>query len=240
MNTEFDPEKGAILLVDKPVGWTSFNVVAKIRGALHALCGHRVKVGHAGTLDPLASGLLILGTGAFTKKLPLLTGEDKAYTATLRLGQSTPSYDAETQVDRERPWVHLGAEAVRAALRAFTGDILQRPPDFSAKRFRGERAYHLARAGETVELAPVPLTIHRLELVGVDGPEVTVEVQCSKGTYIRSLAHDIGEALGCGAHLVALRRMASGGYHVRDARTPAEWSEWLDGWASKGGKQTGN
>lgn len=234
MSGELDPKSGAILLVDKPVGWTSFNVVAKIRGALHALTGQKVKVGHAGTLDPLASGLLVIGTGRCTKQLPQLTDDDKIYVATLRLGESTPSYDAETEVDQERPWEHIDEGAVRQVLERFTGNIMQRPPDFSAKRFRGERAYHLARSGEAVELPSVPVIIHRLELLKMEGHSVTVEVHCSKGTYIRSLGHDIGEALGCGAYLIGLRRLASGNYHVRDARLPEEWSAWLDQWA-KGG-----
>lgn len=236
---ELDPEEGAILLVDKPITWTSFNVVSKIRAALQALCGHRVKVGHAGTLDPLASGLLIIGTGKCTKELQTLTDEDKGYVATLRLGQSTLSYDAETDVEVESPWEHIDEAAIRAVLPQFTGDIQQRPPDFSAKRFKGERAYHLARAGEHVDLPEVDLTIHELDLVSIDGRDVTIEVRCSKGTYVRSLAHDIGQALGCGAHLVGLRRTASGDLHVRDARTIEEWSAWLDQWASKRDGKTG-
>ncbi|MBX2981284.1 MAG: tRNA pseudouridine(55) synthase TruB [Flavobacteriales bacterium] len=232
MNNDLDPEAGAILLVDKPITWTSFNVVSKIRAALRALCGHRVKVGHAGTLDPLASGLLVLGTGKCTKELQALTEEDKSYTATIRLGQSTLSYDAETDVEVESPWEHIDEAAIRAVLPRFTGAIKQRPPDFSAKRFKGERAYHLARAGEPIYLPEVDLTIHQLELVSIHGRDVTLEIRCSKGTYIRSLAHDIGQALGCGAHLVGLRRTASGDFHVRDARTPEQWSQWLDQWAS--------
>ena len=192
-----DPEKGAIMLVDKPVGWTSFNVVNKVRKTLRKLCGHRVKVGHAGTLDPLATGLLVLGTGSCTKQLQTLADEDKRYIAVLP---------------------------------QFTGAIMQRPPDFSAKRFEGERAYHLARKGAPVDLPPVALTIHSIELIGFQGPEVTLDVHCSKGTYLRSLAHDIGQALGCGAHLSALRRTASGDLNVRDARTTEEWSEWFDQW----------
>ncbi|MCB0772331.1 MAG: tRNA pseudouridine(55) synthase TruB [Flavobacteriales bacterium] len=232
MTGNLDPEKGAILLVDKPVGWTSFNVVAKIRAALLALCKHRVKVGHAGTLDPLASGLLIIGTGSCTRILQGLTAEDKTYTATLRLGQTTPSHDAETAVDSERPWEHIGPEAVRHVMHRFTGTISQRPPDFSAKRFQGERSYFLARKGKPVAMEAVDVTIHRLELLGMQGPEVTLEVHCGKGTYIRSLAHDIGEALGCGAFLSGLRRTGSGDLHVRDARTPDQWSAWLDEWAA--------
>jgi tRNA pseudouridine55 synthase len=232
MMEPIDPEAGAILLVDKPVTWTSFNVVSKVRMTLRKLCGHRVKVGHAGTLDPLASGLLIIGTGGCTKELQQLTDEDKAYTATLRLGQTTPSYDAETDVDRERPWEQVDEAAIRQVLQDFTGPIQQFPPDYSAKRFNGERAYFLARKGEAVDLPARPVIIHALDLVSRQGPDVTVDVRCSKGTYIRSLAHDIGQALGCGAHLVGLRRTASGAFHVKDARTPGEWSQWFDRWAS--------
>ncbi len=239
MTGELDPETGAILLVDKPVGWSSFNVVAKVRVALLVLCGHRVKVGHGGTLDPLASGLLIIGTGNCTKQLQALAGEDKAYAATIRMGQSTPSFDAETDVSRERPWQHIDEAAIRAVLAGFVGAIMQRPPDFSAKRFKGERAYYLARAGETVEFPLVPLTIHELEYVGSQGRDIQIYVRCSKGTYIRSLAHDIGEALGCGGHLVALRRMASGDFSVAQARTPAQWSQWLDAWAINRHSTTG-
>ena len=225
-----DPEKGAILLVDKPVGWTSFNVVSKVRKTLRKLCGHRVKVGHAGTLDPLASGLLVIGTGSCTKQLQTLADEDKRYVAVLRLGQTTASYDSEMPVEIEQPWAHIGVAEVQAVLPQFTGAIMQRPPDFSAKRFEGERAYHLARKGEHVDLPPVALTIHSIELIGFQGPEVTLDVYCSKGTYLRSLAHDIGQALGCGAHLSALRRTASGNLQVGDARTPEQWSEWFDEW----------
>jgi len=225
-----DPQAGAILLVDKPVTWTSFNVVSKVRGTLRKLCGHRVKVGHAGTLDPLASGLLIIGTGTCTKLLPGLTSEDKAYTATLRLGAITASYDAETEEEQVLPWEHITEGAIRTALKGFEGEIQQRPPNFSAKRFEGERAYHLARKGEHVDLAKAPVRIDRLELMGIQGREITVEVACSKGTYIRSLAHDIGQALGCGSYLSALRRTRSGNLNLADARTPEEWSAWFDRW----------
>ena len=226
-----DPEAGAILLVDKPLTWTSFNVVAKLRGALHKLCGHRVKVGHAGTLDPLATGLLILGTGKMTKRLPELTAEDKEYVAALTLGLVTASYDAETPVQDPRSWAHISDDDVRSALNGFLGDIQQRPPNFSAKRFQGERGYNLSRWGEPVEMTPVSVRIDALEVLGRRGAEVTVRVACSKGTYIRSLAHDLGQALGCGAYLSGLRRTRSGGFSVDDARTIAQWSEWLDHWA---------
>jgi tRNA pseudouridine55 synthase len=189
-----------------------------------------VKVGHAGTLDPLASGLLIIGTGSCTKLLPGLTSEDKAYTATLRLGAITASYDAETEEEEPKAWEHIGETEIRAALERFTGEIQQRPPNFSAKRFEGERAYHLARKGEHVDLAKAPVRIDRLELVGINGREVTLEVACSKGTYIRSLAHDIGQAMGCGSYLSALRRTRSGAFTIGDARTPEQWSAWFDEW----------
>lgn len=228
-----DPEAGAILLVDKPATWTSFNVVAKLRGALHKLCGHRVKVGHAGTLDPLATGLLILGTGKMTKRLPELTAQDKEYIATLRLGHTTASYDAETPVQDERPWEHITAVDIQRAFTAFLGDTLQRPPDFSAKRFQGERGYNLVRWGEPVEMTPVPVHIEALELLNFNGPEATVRVACGKGTYIRSLAHDIGQVLGCGAWLSALRRTRSGDFSVEDALTVEQWSAWLDRWAGE-------
>ena len=226
-----DPEAGAILLVDKPLTWTSFNVVAKLRGALHKLCGHRVKVGHAGTLDPLATGLLILGTGKMTKRLPELTAEDKEYVAALTLGLVTASYDAEMPVQDPRSWAHISDDDVRSALNGFLGDIQQRPPNFSAKRFQGERGYNLSRWGEPVEMTPVSVRIDALELLDRRGAEVTVRVACSKGTYIRSLANDLGQALGCGAYLSGLRRTRSGGFSVDDARTIPEWSEWLDHWA---------
>lgn len=225
-----DPEAGAILLVDKPLTWTSFNVVGKLRGALHKLCGHRVKVGHAGTLDPLATGLLILGTGKLTKLLPTLTDHDKEYTATLRLGATTASYDAETPVLEERPWQGITEAQVRTVLVRFTGALMQRPPNFSAKRYQGERAYNLSRWGEPIDLPEVPVRVDRIDLLGFQGADLTIHVSCSKGTYIRSLAHDIGQALGCGAYLTALRRTRSGPYDVADARTPEQWSNWLDAW----------
>ena len=226
-----DPEAGAILLVDKPLTWTSFNVVAKLRGALRKLCGHRVKVGHAGTLDPLATGLLIIGTGKMTKALPELTGQEKEYIATLRLGETTASYDAETPVLETRPWEHITEAEVKAAIVSFQGDIQQRPPNFSAKRFQGERGYKLSRWGEPVEMVHAQVRIDALDLLGIQGPEVTVRVVCSKGTYIRSLAHDLGAVLGCGAHLSALRRTRSGDLSVTDALTVEQWSAWLDKWA---------
>lgn len=231
MAPDFDPIAGGILLVDKPVGWSSFDAVKKIRGALHSILGYRVKVGHAGTLDPLASGLLVLGVGKSTKLLPGLTEHGKEYIATVRLGERTPSYDAETEVAERLPWEHITPEQIEEALGRFRGEFQQRPPDFSAKHFQGERAYFLARGGATVDLPHATVQIDRSHIVAIHGQEVEIDVACTKGTYIRSLAHDIGVALGCGAHLSALRRTRSGPYNVADAYIPEEWSKWFDEWA---------
>ncbi len=223
----FDPDAGGLVLVDKPVTWTSFDVVGKLRGAMRIAAGHKIKVGHAGTLDPLASGLLILAYGPMTKQLTQITGLEKAYTGTITLGQVTPSYDLETEPLPQGPWEHLDEAAIRAAFADFVGEVMQRPPGHSAKRFQGERAYFLARDAERahlLDMPPVKVLITHLEVTAIRGPEVDFMVHVSKGTYIRSLAHDIGQALGCGAHLSALRRTRIGPYRVEDALPPAEWS----------------
>lgn len=225
---DFTPETGGLVLVDKPLTWTSFDVVGKLRGAMRIAAGKKIKVGHAGTLDPLASGLLILAYGPFTKKLPFITGAEKAYTGTITMGSTTPSYDLETAVQPVGPWEHLDEATIRAAFARFIGTIEQRPPNYSAKRFEGERAYFLARDSERahlVEMKPVMVNVTALEVMAIRGSEVDFEVHVSKGTYIRSLAHDIGQVLGCGAHLSALRRTRIGEYDVKDAYTPAQWSE---------------
>ncbi len=204
-------EKGSLWLLDKPLTWTSFDVVNKVRNIL------RQKVGHAGTLDPLASGLLILGSGKATKLMETLMGQEKEYTGTLTLGQTTPSADRETTVDQERPWQHLTETDIRAALPAFTGLIQQRPPLFSAIKINGKKAYELARKGKDVVPDARPVTITTFDITAIDGPEVAFRVVCSKGTYIRSLARDLGEALGCGAHLSSLVRTRIGDYRLEDA-----------------------
>ena len=206
----FDPD-GSLWLLDKPLTWTSFDVVNKVRNIL------RQKVGHAGTLDPLASGLLILGSGKGTKLMESLMGQEKEYTGTLRLGQTTPSADRETAVAQERPWEHLTPDDILAALPAFTGLIQQRPPLFSAIKINGKKAYELARKGHDVVPDARPVTVSVFEITGVAGPEVSFRVVCSKGTYIRSLARDLGEALGCGAHLSSLVRTRIGEYRLEDA-----------------------
>lgn len=221
------PESG-LLLVDKPVGWTSFDVVGKLRGGLRFVFGRKMKVGHAGTLDPLASGLVVVGYGARTKDLEALAGQDKVYTGTFKLGGTTPSHDAETEVTDHAPWEHLTEPDIRAAVLGFQGVIQQRPPLFSAKHHKGERAYFLARQGAGTRLDPVEVTVHRFVVGAVRGAEVDFEVSCGKGTYIRALVRDVGEALGCGAWLTALRRTRSGDLDVADARTPEDWSTWFD------------
>lgn len=226
----FDAEEGGLLLVDKPLTWTSFDVVGKLRVALRIAAGFKIKVGHAGTLDPLASGLLVLGYGKRTKQLMGITARTKTYTGTITLGATTASYDLETAPEPCGAWQGIQEDAIKAAFAGFHGEVLQRPPAFSARRFQGERAYFLARDSERshlVELDPVKVMISSLEVTDIRGAEVDFEVQVSKGTYIRSLAHDIGQELGCGAYLSALRRTRIGDLHVRDALSPAHWSELI-------------
>ena len=219
---------GGLLLVDKPLTWTSFNAVGKLRSALRAHAGRKMKVGHAGTLDPLASGLLLIGYGTFTKQLPFLTGLDKSYDCTLKLGVTTPSFDAETDEIDPKPWEHVTEESIRRTVAGFLGEQDQRPPLFSAKRVDGERGYHLARNGVEAIIPKARVTIQEIEVTAIRGREVDLSVTCSKGTYIRSLANDIGARLGTGAYLNGLRRTRIGEHHVSGARTPHEWSEWLD------------
>lgn len=202
---------GEIIGIDKPLGWTSFDAVKRLRGAIQRrLRVKKFKVGHAGTLDPLATGVLIVCTGRATRRIEMLQSGDKEYVATIRFGATTPSYDLETEVDREFPWEHISEQAVKDILPNFTGRIMQVPPVFSAVKVDGKRAYNLARKGKEVELKAKPLEIKEMELIDCSLPEVTIRVVCSKGTYIRALARDLGEALGSGAHLTALRRTRVG------------------------------
>ena len=197
-----------ILLLDKPIGPTSHDAVARVRRA----AGLR-RVGHAGTLDPLASGLLLLGLGPAARFLEYLVGLDKSYETTIRLGQSTTTYDAEGEVTAERP-VEVTAEQIAAALDAFRGPIRQRVPPHSAVKRDGRPLYESARRGQVVELPEREVVIHALDLLAFDPPHLTLRVACSSGTYIRSLAHDLGAALGCGGHVAALRRTAVGAFSV--------------------------
>ena len=209
---------GAVLYIDKPLTWTSFDVVNKIRKSLrHYLGIQKIKVGHAGTLDPLASGLVIICTGKATKQIMQYQDLDKAYTAQVRLGATTPSFDLETEVDSTFPWEHITSEKIDQALLKLSGDQEQMPPLYSAKSVDGKRAYAMARKGKHVELKPQQVHISLLKLLSAELPEVTLQVECSKGTYIRSLARDLGSLLESGAHLTGLRRTRIGPYHVDQA-----------------------
>lgn len=202
---------GEILYIDKPLGWTSFDAVKRLRGALSRRLGNKkIKVGHAGTLDPLATGVMILCTGRATKRIEELQSGVKEYVATIALGATTPSFDLETEIDATYPTDHITRELVEEALVRFTGRIEQIPPAFSACKVDGVRAYKLARKGSDVELKPKVLVIDEMELLQFAPTEIVVRVVCSKGTYIRALARDIGEALGSGGHLSALRRTRVG------------------------------
>lgn len=220
------PLEGEVFVVDKPLGWSSFHLVKKLRGALTSRLRKagvsRIKVGHAGTLDPLASGVMIVCTGKATKRIDELQGGVKEYVAEVTLGATTPSFDRETPVDATYPTAHITEEAVREVLRRFTGRIEQVPPAYSACKVDGARAYKMARRGEEVELKAKTLVIDSIELLDFSQEKITVRVVCSKGTYIRALARDIGEALGSGAHLSALRRTQVGDCRIEEALSVEE------------------
>ena len=207
---------GEIIALDKPLGWTSFDAVKRIRGAIQRRLGlKKFKVGHAGTLDPLATGVLLVCTGRATRLVEQLQSGEKEYIATMRLGATTPSYDLEKEIDATYPYEHITREMIEETLPKFTGEILQVPPVFSAVKVDGKRAYLHARKGHEVELAAKPLLIREMELLDFsDGRDMTLRIVCSKGTYIRALARDLGEALGSGAHLTAPRRTAVGPVRV--------------------------
>ena len=204
---------GEILVIDKPLGWTSFDAVKRIRGAIQRRLGlKKFKVGHAGTLDPLATGVLLICTGRATRQIETLQNGNKEYVATIRLGATTPSFDLETEIDRTFPTSHITREKILEVLKSFVGEIMQVPPVFSAVKVDGKRAYKFARKGKEVELKPKPLQISEIEMLSFDGDVLKIRVVCSKGTYIRALARDIGEALESGGHLIALRRTRVGNY----------------------------
>ncbi len=211
-------KEGTAILVDKPLGWTSFNVVGKIRTLIHRATGDRtIKVGHAGTLDPLATGLLVICTGRATKQIDSLMNGKKEYLATLKLGETTPSFDLETPPDGQFPTEHITPTLIAETLKNFMGIQHQTPPLFSAKYINGKRAYKYARKGIEVALEPVPIEIFEMEMLSFEPPLLTLRICCRKGTYIRALARDIGVALGSGAHLVALRRTVSGDFRISEA-----------------------
>lgn len=214
---------GGVILVDKPLEWTSFDAVKKLRNVL----GYK-KIGHAGTLDPLASGLLILCFGKFTKRIEEIQQMGKVYEADLKLGETTPSFDAETEVDKQRPFAHITLEEIQETLKDFIGHIQQYPPKYSAVKVNGKRAYSLARKGEEVELKSREVRIDAIEVLSYEAPVLKIRMHCGKGTYVRSLARDVGEALGCGAHLTFLRRSQIGGFKVEDAHSPKAFSSEED------------
>ncbi len=219
-----DFKTGQVLLIDKPLTWTSFQVVNKLRWHIRQTFGiKKIKVGHAGTLDPLATGLLIICTGKFTKKIHEYQAQTKEYTGTITLGATTPSYDLESDIDKTFPIDHISDELIYNTTKQFTGEINQKPPIFSAIKKDGKRLYEIARAGETVEIKHRQVTIHQFEITKINLPKVTFRVICSKGTYIRSLAYDFGLALKSGGHLSELRRTKIGEFSVNDAVEPLKF-----------------
>jgi tRNA pseudouridine55 synthase len=210
--------KGQVLLIDKPLEWSSFQVVNKLRWLIRKEYKiKKIKVGHAGTLDPLASGLLIICTGKETKNISTYQAQEKEYTGTITLGGTTPSYDLETEIDQTFSLDQLTEELIKETTAQFTGEIQQKPPIFSAIKKDGKRLYELARAGETTEIEARTVTVNEFEITRIELPEVDFRISCSKGTYIRSIAHDFGAALNNGGHLSSLRRTAIGNYRVENA-----------------------
>ena len=225
----YDFLAGAMLCVDKPKSWTSFDVVNKIRYKLKDLLGvKRIKVGHSGTLDPMATGLLIICTGKATKKLSHFQNLPKVYTGTITLGATTPSYDKETEIEEHFPINHITPELLENARQQFLGDIEQIPPMFSAIKVDGQPLYKKARKGEVVEIEPRPVHIHEFTFTRIALPEIDFRISCSKGTYIRSLAHDLGKALRSGAYLSKLRRTRIGDYRLEDAWNLEELIDYIE------------
>lgn len=220
--------EGEIFAIDKPLGWTSFDAVKRVRGALtRRMRVKKIKVGHAGTLDPLATGVMIICTGKATRLIDRLQAGVKVYEATIALGATTPSFDLETEIDAVYPTEHITEQLVLDTLRQFTGTIEQVPPAFSACKVDGKRAYELARKGKEVELKPKILVIDRIELLEFSPQAIKVRVTCSKGTYIRALARDIGKALNSGAHLTALRRTRVGDFDISSCLTVDQAAELI-------------
>jgi len=226
----YDFKAGAVLLFDKPMGWTSFDVVNKVRYSLKRLLQVRkIKVGHSGTLDPLATGLLIICTGKFTKRLTDMQGLPKTYTGSITLGGTTPSYDLETEIDQTFPTEHITTALLETARQSYMGPIEQIPPMFSAIKMGGEALYKKARKGIQVELKTRPVEIFRFDIDQTAFPVIDFEVDCSKGTYIRSLAYDFGKAVQSGAHLSALRRTKVGEFRIEDAWNLEEFIAYVNG-----------
>jgi tRNA pseudouridine55 synthase len=227
MLTEF--AQGATILVDKPLHWTSFDAVNKLRWNLRKRLGvKKLKVGHAGTLDPLATGLLIICIGKHTKLIEGIMSDEKTYTGTILLGKTTPSFDLETEYDAEFPLDHITPEMMEKVRLSFLGDQDQVPPLFSAKLIDGKRAYDIARAGKTVEMKPNRIHVSDFKIDTSNFPEIRFEITCSKGTYIRSIASDFGKRLNAGATLIELRRTRSGDYFVDKARSVEDWIAFFE------------
>jgi tRNA pseudouridine55 synthase len=211
-------EEGQLLLFDKPLYWTSFDLVNRVRGMIRSYLNiKKIKVGHAGTLDPLASGLMIVCTGKATKKIDEFSNLDKEYIATIHLGETTPSFDLETETDQKYPFEHITLEMVKKTLAGFIGEQQQVPPLYSAKFIDGKRAYEYARKGVDMKLDAVKVCFREIELIEFNLPDVKIRIRCSKGTYVRSFARDFGEALGSGAYLATLQRSSIGPYDIKDA-----------------------
>jgi len=218
MKSLTDFQSGQVILIDKPLQWTSFQVVNKLRWAIRkAYKIKKIKVGHAGTLDPLATGLLIICTGKMTKQISTFQSQTKTYTGTITLGGTTPSYDLETEIATTLPIEHISSDLIHSTVKQFIGEIDQLPPIFSAIKKDGKRLYEHARSGEAVDIKPRKITIETFKITKIEMPKLAFTVVCSKGTYIRSLAHDFGKALNSGAHLSALRRTKIGNYSVENA-----------------------
>ena len=224
-----DFETGQILLIDKPLHWSSYQAVNAVKWGIKTKFNiKKIKVGHAGTLDPLATGLLIICTGKFTKKIAELQVQIKTYTGTISLGKTTPSYDLETEFDADFNTEHITEQQLLSTAELFTGDIQQRPPVFSALKKEGKRLYEYARAGESVEIPTRQVSVHSFTIAPKTFPTIAFEVVCSKGTYIRSLAHDYGKALKSGAHLSSLRRTKIGDFNVNNAIDAASFKDLLE------------
>ena len=227
--TEEAYKNGQVLLIDKPLEWTSFQAVNKIRWHIKQRFQiKKIKVGHAGTLDPLASGLLIICTGKQTKEIHVYQGQEKEYTGTFTIGATTPSYDLETEIDKTFPTAHITKELIHEATQQFLGEIDQKPPIFSAIKKEGKRLYELARKGEATEIKSRKVTIDEFEITNINVPNIDFRVVCSKGTYIRSLAYDFGKALRSGGHLSALRRTKIGAFSVEKAKSIKDFIKTLE------------
>ncbi|WP_452222350.1 tRNA pseudouridine(55) synthase TruB [Lacinutrix salivirga] len=228
MNTLEDYQSGQVLLIDKPLNWTSFQVVNKLRWEIRQTFGiKKIKVGHAGTLDPLATGLLVICTGKMTKQINTFQAQIKEYTGTIVLGSSTPSFDLETEINETFKTSHITEALIKDTTKQFIGEISQYPPVFSAIKKGGKRLYEFARAGETVEIKPRTITIQEFEITKIEGLTIDFRVVCSKGTYIRSLASDFGKAMQSGSHLAALRRTKIGDFNVNNALSIEEFIHTL-------------